>query len=177
MVAEYPWDVEVFWFAAKIVDVAWSQLFNAAIAANCRWRMRVGFHEYTEGGKTMCHTQLVTKLRPRSKRHFHWSFQVPWLFWLTTQIGRLATSPGRPWFNFKSYVYWVGQKVNTFIAGWMCSDDNFYICLVLFITLCLTLTYVAKKWIFRKKRQNFPRMMSLSSSLVGIETSCSETGN
>ncbi len=47
----------------------------------------------------LCNTQLVTKLRPRSKRHFHLSFQIPWLFWLTTQIGRLGTSPGRPWLD------------------------------------------------------------------------------
>ncbi|EFX73890.1 hypothetical protein DAPPUDRAFT_252599 [Daphnia pulex] len=30
-------------YAAWIAGVAWSQLFNAAIAANCRWRLGVGF--------------------------------------------------------------------------------------------------------------------------------------
>jgi hypothetical protein len=32
------------------MGVAWSQLFNAAIAANCHWRLWVEFPEYIEGG-------------------------------------------------------------------------------------------------------------------------------
>jgi hypothetical protein len=53
--------------------IAWSQLFNTAIATNCRWRLGVGIPEYIEGGGRgrLCYTQqLVAKLRPRSKRHF-----------------------------------------------------------------------------------------------------------
>ncbi len=104
--------------------VAWSELFNDAIAANCRWRLEVRFPEYIEGGgEGDCathnswwpsHTRVTSGILRK--------LLSPLIILADERDRRLGTSPGRPCSNnengnnFQKMFFFSNLEVNLIIA-------------------------------------------------------------